>query len=144
MNKNKSLPLIIGSIVIAVVAIMVFAQNSKNNTTEVENTYQSSTPSETITPSNDEKPVVKEEPTPAVKSYTMAEVATHNNTASCWTAINGGVYDVTSWISKHPGGKQAIMGTCGKDASAYFNGQHGGQPQPISTLATFKIGMLTK
>ncbi len=74
----------------------------------------------------------------------MAVVATHNSGSSCWTAINGSVYDVTSWINQHPGGPDAILSLCGKDGSAAFNGQHGGQARPANELATFKIGVLAK
>ncbi len=77
-------------------------------------------------------------------TYAMADVAAHNSGASCWTAINGGVYDVTSWIKQHPGGQQAILSLCGTDGSAAFNGQHGGQARPASELATFKIGTLAQ
>lgn len=79
----------------------------------------------------------------AAETYTLADVAGHATQASCWTAINGKVYDVTSWISKHPGGARAILGLCGKDGSSAFNGQHGGQARPASELATFIIGTLS-
>ena len=75
-------------------------------------------------------------------SYTMAQVATHASASSCWTAINSNVYDVTTWINKHPGGAQAILSLCGKDGSAAFNDQHGGQRRPENELASFKIGAL--
>ncbi len=84
-------------------------------------------------------------PTPATsKSFTMLQVSTHNSSASCYSVVNGNVYDLTSWIGKHPGGKSAISSMCGLDASAEFNGQHGGQPRPVSELAGFKIGVLIK
>lgn len=83
-------------------------------------------------------------PTPTSStSFTSAQVATHASEASCWTSINGNVYDVTSWISKHPGGKRAILSLCGHDGTAAFEGQHGGQARPESELASFKIGTLT-
>jgi cytochrome b involved in lipid metabolism len=78
------------------------------------------------------------------KTYTLTEVKLHNSAASCWTVVNGSVYNVTSWIKQHPGGSAAIMGTCGIDASSAFNGQHGGQARPASELASFKIGVLAK
>lgn len=78
------------------------------------------------------------------KTFTLVEVAKHNTDSSCYTVVNGSVYDVTSWISQHPGGKQAIIGMCGVDASSAFNGQHGGQARPESELASFKIGALIK
>ena len=75
-------------------------------------------------------------------TYTLSDVAKHNTSTDCWTTVNGGVYDVTSWISKHPGGQQAIIGMCGIDGSDAFNGQHGGQRRPANELASFKIGTL--
>lgn len=74
--------------------------------------------------------------------YTLAQVATHNNEGSCWSIVNGNVYNLTDWIGSHPGGEQAIIGMCGIDASDAFNGQHGGQRRPTSELAGFKIGAL--
>lgn len=82
--------------------------------------------------------------TQTTKSYTLAEVASHNTAQSCYTAVNSSVYDVTSWIKQHPGGEQAIIGMCGKDASSAFDAQHGGQSRPESELASFKIGVLVK
>jgi cytochrome b involved in lipid metabolism len=77
-----------------------------------------------------------------LKNYTMAEVSTHNNAQNCWTAIDGNVYNVTSWINQHPGGAQAIISLCGIDGSSAFNGQHGGQKRPASELQKFLIGKL--
>lgn len=79
---------------------------------------------------------------PAGGSYTLTDVAAHASASSCWTAINGKVYDVTAWISQHPGGQRAILGLCGKDGSAAFNGQHGGQGRPAAELRQFLIGTL--
>lgn len=81
-------------------------------------------------------------PTQAPGTFTLAQMAMHNSSASCYTTINGAVYDVTAWIQKHPGGAQAILSLCGKDGSAAFNGKHGGQRRPEQELATFKIGVL--
>ena len=83
-------------------------------------------------------------PTPTPGTYTMAQVKQHNTASSCYTAINGSVYDVTSWIKQHPGGAQAIISLCGIDGSAAFSAQHGGQSRPASELAAFKIGTLAK
>jgi cytochrome b involved in lipid metabolism len=80
--------------------------------------------------------------TPAATSYTMAQVATHNNASSCWAAINGNVYDLTNWINQHPGGPERILSICGTDGSAAFNAQHGGQRQPAQELQNFLLGPL--
>lgn len=71
---------------------------------------------------------------------TMEEVATHSTRTDCWSVINGGVYDLTSWVPQHPGGEQAILGLCGTDGSARFNGQHAGGQSQLAILAGFKIG----
>jgi cytochrome b involved in lipid metabolism len=86
-------------------------------------------------------------PTPTTSTtggITLAQVAKHNSRTSCWSAINGNVYDLTSWIPNHPGGEQAILYLCGIDGSAAYNGQHGGNAKTTKILTGFKIGALTK
>lgn len=78
--------------------------------------------------------------TPTSKSYTADEVATHKNGLSCWLILDGKVYDVTTFISKHPGG-EAILRGCGKDATQMF------AKHPESAIAMkeqFYIGDLVK
>ncbi|MBI5456623.1 hypothetical protein HY969_02685 [Candidatus Kaiserbacteria bacterium] len=77
-------------------------------------------------------------------TFTMAEVAQHSTAASCYSAINGSVYDLTSFAALHPGGQTAIKSMCGVDGTAAFNGQHGGQGTPASVLAQYKIGVVAK
>ena len=74
--------------------------------------------------------------------YSMADVAKHSKPSSCWSAINGEVYNLTKWINQHPGGPGVIEMICGKDGTAAFNGQHSGQRRPANELAGFKIGSL--
>jgi cytochrome b involved in lipid metabolism len=69
-------------------------------------------------------------------------VATHNLRSSCWSAINGSVYDLTSWIPNHPGGERAILSLCGTDGSDAYNGQHGGSSRTATILGGFKLGAL--
>lgn len=83
-------------------------------------------------------------PAPTTAGITMAVVAAHNTQASCYTVVSGVVYDVTSWIAQHPGGSSAILSMCGKDGTAAFTGQHGGQARPASELASFKLGALVQ
>lgn len=78
------------------------------------------------------------------KSYTMAEVAKHGSQSDCWSAIDGGVYNLTSWIGQHPGGSDAIVSMCGTDGSSAFNNEHGGERRPANELAGFKIGVLAQ
>lgn len=80
--------------------------------------------------------------TDSTHTYTLADVSAHNSAASCWSAINNKVYDLTSWINQHPGGPDKILAICGIDGSSAFNGQHGGQSRPANELAGFYIGDL--
>lgn len=75
-------------------------------------------------------------------TFTMSDVATHADAASCYTAINGSVYDLTAFVNRHPGGAGKILSICGKDGTAAFQGKHGGMALQESTLAGMKIGTL--
>jgi cytochrome b involved in lipid metabolism len=100
--------------------------------------------SSTTTSSSATNTSTKNTSAPTAGTYTAAQVATHNSTASCWTSINGGVYNLTSWISQHPGGPEHIESICGIDGTSAFEGQHSGDSQANAMLATFKIGTLSK
>lgn len=78
----------------------------------------------------------------APKSYTAAQVAKHSTASSCWTIVGKSVYDLTKFIPLHPGGQAMIKSLCGKNGTAAFTGQHGGQPTPATTLVKYRIGKL--
>ncbi len=78
------------------------------------------------------------------KTFTMAQVAQHSDQNSCYTAINGGVYDLTSFINMHPGGSGSILSLCGVDGTTAFANMHGGQSRPESELASLKIGAVVQ
>ncbi len=75
---------------------------------------------------------------------TSAEVAKNNNAQSCYTIVNGNVYNLTPWINQHPGGSQAILRICGKDGTALFTAQHGTNANAQAALANFILGPLVK
>ncbi|GIW62642.1 MAG: hypothetical protein KatS3mg090_0468 [Patescibacteria group bacterium] len=82
------------------------------------------------------------------KVYTMAEVAQHSSKSDCWMIIHDKVYDVTSFIEKHPGGDSILQG-CGKDATELFETRPMGSGTPHSdkakeNLENFYIGDLQK
>lgn len=94
-------------------------------------------------------PTPKPSPTPEPEmttqaGYTMAKVKENNSAASCWSVINGNVYNLTQWINSHPGGPSVIRGLCGVDGTSSFNGKHRGQSNPTSTLASYLLGPLAK
>lgn len=78
----------------------------------------------------------------AAKTYTMATVKKHHTRTSCWTVVGKGVYNLTGWVSKHPGGSKRIVAMCGKNATAAFRAQHGSTGRAAKVLASYKIGKL--
>ena len=56
--------------------------------------------------------------------YTLEDVSVHNTKDDCWIIINDGVYDVTEFLSIHPGGKSIVISVAGKDATEYFHELH--------------------
>ena len=68
----------------------------------------------------------------------LQELSLHNSASSCWLLISGKLYDVTSFISQHPGGARGILSTCGTDATQAFLTQ-GGQ----GSHSSFATGLLT-
>ena len=88
-------------------------------------------------------------PTPTAEvttqaGYTMDKVRENNSASSCWSIISGNVYDLTKWISSHPGGRSAITGICGRDGTSSFNGRHRGDGGPASVLTGYLLGPLAK
>jgi cytochrome b involved in lipid metabolism len=84
-------------------------------------------------------PVTEGSSTSTMPTYTLADVAKHATPESCWLASAGGVYDVTTFIDKHPGGEKILQG-CGKDMTQFFATKHAKQSR--DQLPAFKIGVL--
>jgi cytochrome b involved in lipid metabolism len=105
------------------------------------------TPTPAATKSAAPQPSASASPEPEMTTqsgYTMAKVKENNSPSSCWSVINGNVYDLTKWINQHPGGPSVIRGLCGVDGSASFNGRHRGQGSPADALASYLLGPLSK
>jgi len=73
----------------------------------------------------------------------VAEVQKHNTAKDCWTVVNGNVYNLTSYISSHPGGAAVLTAICGKDGTAAFTGQHAGAQKPNADLSSLLVGKLS-
>jgi hypothetical protein len=82
-------------------------------------------------------------PTASSNALTLSRVKENNTASSCWSIINGNVYNLTTWISSHPGGKSAITSLCGIDGTSAFNLQHRNESKPESRLASYLLGKLT-
>ena len=93
---------------------------------------QSPAPTKTATPSV----------TTALTKLTLEEVKKHDSGTSCWSIVYGNVFDLTNWITKHPGGAAVIRAICGKDGTDAFEGQHSGQGKPANQLSNYYLGKL--
>ncbi|MCL4354401.1 hypothetical protein M1349_02915 [Patescibacteria group bacterium] len=70
---------------------------------------------------------------------TAAEVAKHSSSGDCWMIINNKVYNVTSYVSAHPGGTGSISAYCGKDGTSAFAGH---SQNANNILTSYYIGDL--
>lgn len=51
---------------------------------------------------------------PGLPTYTASEVASHDShEKKIWVCYKSGVYDITSFVSKHPGGDKILMAAGG-------------------------------
>ncbi len=114
MKKVVIAMIVITSIIVGSVLVSRLTNNdSTSNTGTSESSRQS-----TSSPSTSDS-------TTSTKVYTLAEVAEKDTRDDCWIIIEGGVYDVGSYLDKHPGGEGQITPFCGKDATQAFKSRGG-------------------
>lgn len=133
--KKYMLGLLLASIII-VAGIAVVVKNSNNESSK------SSAPG-SITSSNSTNSPSISSNSNSGSSFTKAEVATHNKPTDCWIIVSNNIYDVSTFVNKHPGGSGQITPLCGKDATSAFEGQHGdpnSSSRQAMELGNLKIG----
>jgi cytochrome b involved in lipid metabolism len=77
----------------------------------------------------------------------MAELAKHNTIGDCWLLISNKIYNVTSYLSAHPGGAGTISPYCGKEATVAFQTKDIGRPHSTgatNALASYYLGDLNQ
>lgn len=131
--KNIGKELIIGFIIILIFGILVFSQLSRKQDIGVSQ--------------KTEKPVIGNQQEKELKEFDKEEVARHASKDDCYMIIEGKVYDLTSYINKHPGGI-IIADYCGKDGTEAFNAR-GREKEPHSPrareiLKNYYLGELKK
>lgn len=63
------------------------------------------------------------------KQFTREEIEKHDTENDCWIVVDSKVYDATSVLSWHPGGKAAVMGHAGQvhqETTEEFSSIHDG------------------
>lgn len=71
---------------------------------------------------------------------TLSELKSHNTRSSAWVAIRGKVYDITEFISRHPGGDEVLLFAAGKDATTVFETYHSLNGAASLVLKKYCIG----
>ena len=56
-----------------------------------------------------------------LKIYTKEEVLEHKTINDCWIIIKNKIYNITNYLTIHPGGKNILLQIAGKDCTEYFN-----------------------
>lgn len=74
------------------------------------------------------------------KVYTLAELERHNTASSLKVAVRGKVYDLTSFLSRHPGGRIMLLLAAGRDATALFESYHPNTAKVEPLLAKYEVG----
>ncbi|OCH90591.1 hypothetical protein OBBRIDRAFT_754729 [Obba rivulosa] len=63
------------------------------------------------------------------RRWSLQEVAQHDTSSSCWVIIRTKVYDVTTFLSVHPGGADIILRHAGLDVTVEYESIH--QPHTL-------------
>ncbi|OCK79026.1 hypothetical protein K432DRAFT_300734 [Lepidopterella palustris CBS 459.81] len=76
------------------------------------------------------------------RQITIEEVEAADTAKKPWVAIRGKVYDLTTFVGKHPGGKDFLLATIGRDATMVYESMH--SDKNTAVLNKYKIGTLFK
>jgi len=77
----------------------------------------------------------------ANSSFTLSQAKQHSTRKDCYLIVKNNVYNVSSYISSHPGGKRNITSRCGTEVTGIFAQIHSNRAWDL--LAKYKIGTLT-
>ncbi|XP_052583506.1 cytochrome b5 type B isoform X4 [Peromyscus californicus insignis] len=76
---------------------------------------------------------------PSVTYFRLEEVAKRNSAEETWMVIHGRVYDITRFLSEHPGGEEVLLEQAGADATESFE-DVGHSPDAREMLKQYYIG----
>ena len=77
-------------------------------------------------------------------SYSASAVAGHNSLSDAWVIYGEKVFDVTKFLSLHPGGEEITLEHLGKDVTDVLNSEilHAHSANAIQLLKQYCIGEL--
>lgn len=76
------------------------------------------------------------------RKVTWDEVKAHSSESNLWLVLHGKVYDVSGYISEHPGGEEVMLEQAGLDASQAFD-DIGHSEDAKSLLKEYYVGDIT-
>jgi hypothetical protein len=114
----------------------------KRTPTPTKSAIPSQAPSVSATPSPSKSATPSASASSGLTKLTLEEVMKRATATSCWSIVYGNVFDLTKWISKHPGGAEKIRAICGKDGTTSFERQHTGDGSAANQLSSYFIGKL--
>lgn len=133
MKKLLPLVLIVCGLIVGSVLVGGFLQKQQSEQSSSRPLQQNSSNGTTSSPQKTNQ------------TYTTNDVSAHSSSKDCWLIIQDKVYDVTDFLSSHPGGAQEILPYCGKEASRAFatqGGRGGHSSTAESMLNDYFIGSL--
>ena len=72
--------------------------------------------------------------------YSADDVARHCAKDDAWVIVGDGVYDITEWIPRHPGGSIPLVQYAGRDMTDAFRAYHSPTGKAAKTLNAYRIG----
>ncbi|MBP7006848.1 MAG: hypothetical protein KBC44_01160 [Candidatus Pacebacteria bacterium] len=96
----------------------------KKETTSTPKTTTTPTPTTSTKPTTTKPTTTTPTKTSTRKTLSSTEVAKHSTREDCYLIVKNIVYDVTTYIDKHPGGKSKIVNKCGQESSSAFAAIH--------------------
>ena len=79
-----------------------------------------------------------------IRIYTKEDVVSHQTSSNCWVVLKGKVYDVTGFLSDHPGGDEIILNHAGSDIENAMKdpSEHEHSDSAYEMLEEFVIGRI--
>ncbi|TQV97792.1 Cytochrome b5 [Cordyceps javanica] len=74
-----------------------------------------------------------------IRNYTLAQIAEANTPEKAWIVIHGRVYNVSSYLDDHPGGRDVLLELAGSDATSDFDFV-GHSKSAAKAMAEFQVG----
>ncbi|KAF2839929.1 cytochrome b5 [Patellaria atrata CBS 101060] len=77
----------------------------------------------------------------ADQSIPFTALSSHNSPKDLWIAVNGHVFDLTSFAADHPGGADVLTDCAGTDGSEVY-AYAGHSEGAMETLGRYRVGVL--